>query len=92
MTMPLLLNQNIGNRDAPSVSKCLQMVAEAIEGEKAFQFESGKLALLRQKLGLSSISSSVSSIDDSSVLKTKLQKRKHQPGVRQPNRDVIGET
>ena len=77
---------------APSVSKCLQMAAEAIEGEKAFQFESGKLALLRQKLGLSSICSSISSIDDSSVLKTKLQNKKHQPGVRQPNRDVIGET
>ncbi len=77
---------------APSVSKCLQMAAEAIEGEKAFHFESGKLALLRQKLGLSSNSSSVSSIESSSLLKTKSQRRKHQPGVRQPNRDVIGET
>ena len=38
---------------APSISKCIQIAAEAIEGEKAFQFESGELSLLRQKLGLS---------------------------------------
>ncbi len=36
MKMPLLLNPHIGKL-APSVSKCLQMAAEAIEGEKAFQ-------------------------------------------------------
>ena len=77
---------------APSVSKCLQMAAEAIEGEKAFQFESGELALLRQKLGLSRVSSSVSSTDSSSLDLTNAQKRKHRPGVRQPHRDVIGET
>ena len=77
---------------APSVNKCLQMAAEAIEGEKAFQFESGELSLLRQKLGLSRVSSSVSSTDNSFLAKTNGQKRKHHPGVRQPNRDVIGET
>ena len=83
---------------APSVSKCLQMVAEAIEGEKAFQFESGELTLLRQKLGLSGVSSSVSPTDNSSLPllsheagQTNAQKRKHRPGVRQPHRDVIGE-
>ena len=68
------------------------MVAEAIEGEKAFQFESGELTLLRQKLGLSGVSSSVSSTDNSSLAQTNAQKRKHRPGVRQPHRDVIGET
>ena len=77
---------------APSVSKCLQMAAEAIEGEKALQFESGELTLLRQKLGLSGVSSSVSSTDNSSLAQTNAQKRKHRPGVRQPHRDVIGET
>ena len=75
---------NIGNRDAPSVAKCLQMAAEAIEGEKVFQFESRELSLLRQKLGLSRVSSSVSSTDNSSLLRTNSQKRKHRPGVRQP--------
>ncbi len=56
---------------APSVSKCLQMAAEAIEGEKAFQFESGELThTLRQKLGLSRASSSVSSMDNSSLSET----------------------
>ena len=82
----------------PSVSKCLQMAAEAIEGEKAFQFESGELTLLRQKLGLSGVSSLVSSTDNSSHSippseseKTKAQKKTHRPGVRQANRDVIGE-
>lgn len=76
---------------APSVSKCLQMAAEAIEGEKAFQFESGELTLLRQKLGLSGVSSSISSTDNSSLAKTGGQKRKQRPGVRQPSRDVVGE-
>jgi energy-coupling factor transporter ATP-binding protein EcfA2 len=77
---------------APSVSKCLQMAAEAIEGEKAFQFESGDLThALRQKLGLSKVSSSVSSTDSSSLGLTDGQKRKQRPGVRQPSRDVVGE-
>ena len=76
---------------APSVSKCLQLVAEAIEGEKAFQFDSGELTLLRHKLGLSGVSSSISSTDNSSLAQTNAQNRKHRPGVRQPNRDVIGE-
>ena len=77
---------------APSVSKCLQMAAEAIEGEKAFQFESGELTLLRQKLGLSGVSSSVSSTDNSSLDLTNAQQRKQRPGIRQPRRDVVGET
>ena len=68
------------------------MAAEAIEGEKAFQFESGELTLLRQKLGLSRVSSSVSSTDSSSLGLTDGQKRKQRPGVRQPSRDVVGET
>lgn len=69
------------------------MAAEAIEGEKAFQFESKELThTLRQKLGLSTVSCSVSSTDNSSVRKISGQKRKHRPGVRQPSRDVIGET
>lgn len=77
---------------APSVAKCLQMAAEAIEGEKAFQFESreGEHAL-RQKLGLSGVSSSVSSTDNSSLGLSDGPKRKQRPGVRQPSRDVIGE-
>ena len=76
---------------APSISKCIQIAAEAIEGEKAFQFESGELSLLRQKLGLSG----ASSITDSSnlpVTATKKKRIKSPPGVRQPSRDVIGET
>ncbi len=77
---------------APSVAKCLQMAAEAIEGEKAFQFESRELSLLRQKLGLSRVSSSVDETGNSSLLRTNGQKRKNRPGLRQPNRDVIGGT
>ena len=69
------------------------MAAEAIEGEKAFQFESGELThALRQKLGLSRVSSSVSSTDNSSLGLTDGQQRKQHPGVRQPRRDVVGET
>ena len=77
---------------APSVSKCLQMAAEAIEGEKALQFESGELThALRQKLGLPEVSSSVSSTPNSSISETDGQQRKQRPGVRQPRRDVVGE-
>ena len=54
----------------------------------------GKTTLLRQKLGLLGVSSSVSSTDNSSLTKTNGQKRrrKQRPGVRQPSRDVVGET
>ena len=75
---------------APSVAKCLQIAAEAIEGEKAFEFESGEMSLLRQKLGLSKASSSRVSSDTLSVVASS-KKTKSRPGVRQPNRDVIGE-
>ena len=75
---------------APSVAKCLQIAAEAIEGEKAFQFESGEMSLLRQKLGLSKASSSGVSHDTLSVAASS-KRTKGRPGVRQPNRDVIGE-
>ena len=75
---------------APSVAKCLQIAAEAIEGEKAFQFESGEMSLLRQKLGLSKASSSGVSPDTLSVAASS-KKTRGRPGVRQPNRDVIGE-
>jgi energy-coupling factor transporter ATP-binding protein EcfA2 len=74
---------------APSIAQCLQIAAEAIEGEKAFQFESGEMSLLRQKLGLSKASSSSVSSDTLSVV-TSSKKTKGRPGVRQPNRDVIG--
>ncbi len=78
---------------APSVAKCLSIAAEAIDGEKAFQFESGELAhALRQKLGLSKVSSSIVSSDNSSPTGTLGQKTNRRPGVRQPNRDVIGGT
>lgn len=66
--------------------------AEAIEGEQALQFESGELTLLRQKLGLSGVSSSVLPTNNPSPGLRNTQKRKYKPGVRQPNRDVIGET
>lgn len=74
---------------APSVAQCLQIAAEAIEGEKAFEFESPQVSLLRQKLGLSRVSTSTISPDTSSVIASS-KKTKGRPGVRQPNRDVIG--
>ncbi|BAZ47252.1 ATP-binding protein (plasmid) [Chondrocystis sp. NIES-4102] len=77
---------------APSISKCIQIAAEAIEGEKAFQFESGELSLLRQKLGLSGASSSINSSSNLPVTATSKKKTKSRPGVRQPSRDAIGET
>ncbi len=76
---------------APSISKCIQIAAEAIEGEKAFQFESGELSLLRQKLGLSGASSSITDSDNQAVTATSRKKTKSRPGVRQPSRDVVGE-
>ena len=77
---------------APSVAQCLQIAAEAIEGEKAFKFESGEISLLRQKLGLSGASSSTISSENLSVSAASSKKSKGRPGVRQPNRDVIGGT
>lgn len=74
---------------APSIAQCLQIAAEAIEGEKAFEFESPEVSLLRQKLGLSRVSTSTISPDTSSVIASS-KKTKGRPGVRQPNRDVIG--
>ncbi len=76
---------------APSISKCIQIAAEAIEGEKAFQFESGELSLLRQKLGLSGSSSSITSSENPPIAPTSRKKTKSRPGARQPSRDVIGE-
>ena len=75
---------------APSIAQCLQIAAEAIEGEKAFEFESPEVSLLRQKLGLSRASFSTISSGTSSVVASS-KKTKGRPGVRQPNRDVIGE-
>lgn len=75
---------------APSIAQCLQIAAEAIEGEKAFEFESPEVSLLRQKLGLSRASFSTISSGTSSVVASR-NKTKGRPGVRQPNRDVIGE-
>lgn len=72
---------------APSISKCLQIAAEAIEGEKAFQFESGELTLLRQKLGLSSVCASIPPTET-----INRPQKKQRPGIRQPRRDVIGES
>ena len=60
--------------------------------EKAFQFESGELSLLRQKLGLSGASSSITSSENPPIAATSRKKTKSRPGVRQPSRDVIGET
>ena len=77
---------------APSISKCIQIAAEAIEGEKAFQFESGALSLLRQKLGLSGASSSTTSCSNLPATATSRKKTKSRPGICQPNRDAIGET
>ena len=74
---------------APSIAQCLQIAAEAIEGEKAFEFESPKVSLLRQKLGLSRASSSTINPGTSSGAASS-KKTKGRPGVRQPNRDVIG--
>jgi hypothetical protein len=84
------LTENHWQPYSPSLSQCLQIAAEAIEGEKAFQFESGELSLLRQKLGLSGASSSIIGSEDLSVTATSSKKTKGRPGIRQPSRDVIG--
>lgn len=85
------LSENHWQPYAPSIAQCLQIAAEAIEGEKAFQFESGELSLLRQKLGLSGASSSIIGSENLSVTATSSKKTKALPGIRQPSRDVIGE-
>ena len=75
---------------APSIAKCLQIAAEAIEGEKTFEFESPEVSLLRQKLGLSRKLSTTISSEEISITTTSSKKTKGHPGIRQPSRDVIG--
>jgi hypothetical protein len=75
---------------APSIAKCLQIAAEAIEGEKAFEFELREVSLLRQKLGLSGKLSTTISSEEISITTTSSKKTKGRPGIRQPSRDVIG--
>ncbi|MBE9229917.1 ATP-binding protein [Phormidium sp. LEGE 05292] len=80
---------------APSVSKCMQMITEAIEGEKAFIEDETELNLLRQKLGLKRISSPITSQtpENNKVNpepKSNKARHKRKPGERNPHRDIIG--
>ncbi|MBD2184795.1 AAA family ATPase [Planktothrix sp. FACHB-1355] len=82
---------------APSVSKCMQMITEAIEGEKALIEDETELIKLRQKLGLTAISSPIAkeaSPDNmaNSAQTSKTSRKKRNPGERNPHRDVIGGT
>jgi hypothetical protein len=82
---------------APSVSKCMQMITEALEGEKAFIEDETELTKLRQKLGLTTTSSPIAkkvspnNVADSAQTSTPSRK-KRTPGERHPHRDVIGGT
>lgn len=78
---------------APSVSKCMQMATEAIEGEKALLPSESELGRLRQKLGLAVNSSLIATealVNSSTNKAAKTNKRR--PGERNPQRDVIGGT
>lgn len=82
---------------APSVSKCMQMLTEAIEGENVFIDDERELRILRNKLGLT--------VSQEPEIRTKPQstnkdldqininpptQRKRRPGERNPTRDAIG--
>lgn len=80
---------------APSVSKCMQMTTEAIEGENTLKEDESELSKLRQKLGLgvNSLHPATEPLKTNSTpsqLDTPPQKkRKQRPGERNPNRDVV---
>lgn len=79
---------------APSVSKCMQMATEALEGEKAFQEDESSLTKLRQKLGLygEMTASGLGKVNSSNLqhpAAPSQKKRKRRPGERNPKRDTI---
>ena len=81
---------------APSVSKCMQMATEAIEGEKALLQSESELSRLRQKLGLTAkepptaTEALLNSPTHSTANKKDKKTKKRRPGERNPQRDVIG--
>lgn len=81
---------------APSVSKCMQMATEAIEGEKALLQSESELSRLRQKLGLTAkepptaTEALLNSPTRSTLNKKENKTKKRRPGERNPQRDVIG--
>lgn len=77
---------------APSVSKCMQMLTEAIEGENTLLEDESELIRLRQKLGLTTIKATAGELLNSSQVNNTIsgKKRKRRPGERNPQRDEIG--
>jgi energy-coupling factor transporter ATP-binding protein EcfA2 len=82
---------------APTVSKSVRMLTEAIEGENILIEDESQLEKLRSSLGLQSLSNQNlteknnqdfnHSSADSEV---KNKGRKHRPGERNPKRDIVG--
>ncbi|MBD2772627.1 ATP-binding protein [Iningainema tapete] len=84
------------NYYAPSVSKCMQMLTEAIEGEKSLVEDEVMLEKLRQKLGMKNPNGHHNNpksppAQNSNVNNTEAaRKKRSQPGERKPYRDTVG--
>lgn len=82
---------------APSVSKSMRMLTEAIEGENILLEGESQVEKLRSQLGLQtnyhhnfSLNDEVADNHSSADSATKIKRKKHYPGERNPKRDIVG--
>ena len=82
---------------APSVSKSLRMLTEAIEGENILLESENQIEKLRSELGLQTHNYQNLNKSDkpdnnrsSEESKTKINRKKRHPGERNPKRDIVG--
>ncbi|NJO31497.1 MAG: AAA family ATPase [Richelia sp. SL_2_1] len=91
------LNDKYIQAYAPSVSKSVRMLTEAIEGENILLESESQVEKLRASLGLHNPSHQNLYQSDKSeiirivtILKQKQNRKKRRPGERNPKRDVVG--
>ena len=82
---------------APSVSKSVRMLTEAIEGENILLEGENQVEKLRSQLGLSTnyhhnfgLKDEAGDNHSSADSATKIKRKKHHPGERNPKRDIVG--
>ena len=82
---------------APSVSKSVRMLTEAIEGENILLEGENQVEKLRSQLGLSTnyhhnfgLKDEAGDNHSSADSTTKIKRKKHHPGERNPKRDIVG--
>jgi hypothetical protein len=89
------LKEEYLNFYAPSASKCMQMLTEAMDGEDILASDEVMLKKLRQKLGMKQSNKHHTNpkpqAENSNVNNTETKRKKRsQPGERKPYRDTVG--